>query len=65
MSEQVDWTKYRMARFESALQSIQPEFAAIEAKLMDDIEICEVNVLFQRFKDFTSQIERIRRIDHG
>ena len=60
MSEQVDWSKYRMDCLKHVVKNIQPELKSIEDKVMNDIEICEVNILFQRFKDFIHEIETIK-----
>lgn len=55
------WTVYRRERLESVLEQMQTPLQAMNAIIFDDIEIAEVNEVFQRFKDFESELREIAK----
>lgn len=55
-----DWSAYRRERLQKVLDAIRPEILMTEALIFEEIEIAEVNELFQRFRDFQSEVDQIR-----
>ncbi len=60
MISENDWSKFKQDKLEHVLNRLALPLSIIETTLMDDIEICSVNTLFQRYRDFLSEIDKVK-----
>lgn len=54
------WERFKREAFLRAHQSIGEHLIRIESELMNEIDVCSVAELHQRFRDFMNEADRIK-----